>query len=87
MSAAFDSMNYSRDSLIQKQETVIRKNSKNEFFRIAVSRRNRFVAKRFIEGNAANIKLQSIPAFFADARADAHEKMRVRLQFFFVRGY
>ena len=31
-----------------------------------------------------NIKLQSIPAFFADARADAHEKMRVRLQFFFV---
>jgi len=34
----------------------------------------------------ANIKLQSIPAFFADARADAHEKMQVRLQFFFVSG-
>jgi len=34
-----------------------------------------------------NIKLQSIPAFFPDARADAHEKMRVRLQFFFVSGY
>jgi len=34
--------------------------------------------------NVHNIKLQSIPAFFADARADAHEKMRVRLQFFFV---
>jgi len=34
-----------------------------------------------------NIKLQSIPAFFADTRADAHEKMRVRLQFFFVRCY
>ena len=34
-----------------------------------------------------NIKLQSIPAFFADARADAHEKMRARLQFFFVSGY
>jgi len=33
---------------------------------------------------AANIKLQSMPAFFADAQADAHEKMRVRLQFFFV---
>jgi len=31
-----------------------------------------------------NIKLQSIPSFFTDARADAHEKMRVRLQFFFV---
>jgi len=34
-----------------------------------------------------NIKLQSIPAFFADAQADAHEKMRNRLQFFFVRHY
>ena len=33
-----------------------------------------------------NIKLQSIPAFFPNARADAHEKMRVRLQFFFVSG-
>jgi len=33
----------------------------------------------------ANIKLQSIPAFFADTRADAQEKMRVRLQFFFVK--
>jgi len=32
----------------------------------------------------ANIKLQSIPAFFADARADAHEKMGNRRIFFFV---
>jgi len=32
----------------------------------------------------ANIKLQSSCAFFPDAQADAHEKMRNRLQFFFV---
>ena len=37
-----------------------------------------------IKDNAANIKLQSIPEFFAYARPDAHEKMRVRLQSFFI---
>jgi len=31
MIAAFYSLNYSRDSLIQKQKTLIRKDSKNEF--------------------------------------------------------
>jgi len=42
--------------------------------------------KLIMKDKTANIKLQSIPAFFAGAQADAHEKMRVRLQFFFVVG-
>jgi len=36
-----------------------------------------------LQKNLPNIKLQSIPAFFADARADAHEKMRVRRKILF----
>ena len=43
-------------------------------------KKNRYMTDK----NVANIKLQSSCAFFPDARADAHEKMRNRLQFFFV---
>jgi len=41
---------------------------------------------KLMKEKTANIKLQSSCAFFPDAQPDAHEKMRNRLQFFFVSG-
>jgi len=84
MIAAFYSLNYSRESLIQNQKTLIRKDSKNEFSVSKFFVGTELSRNDLSDENAANIKLQSIPAFFPNARADAHEKMRVRLQFFFV---
>ena len=82
MIGAFFSINYSRDSLIQNQKTLIRKDSKNEFSVSKFFVGTELSRNDLSNENAPNIKLQSIPAFFADAQVDAQEKSGYGCNFF-----